>query len=244
MSDGCPHCRRLAEENAQLAEKYTQARELNLALTTEHHEVLLEKSALKGKLAKVEQSSVTAEDIGYLLDLWLDLCATPRQRAIASIAIDGTRGKIARAALKSLTKGRREQRRDRCADAIRGKSLRPYLSFGQWYPADGKGRVWANDVEHALGSEKRIEEHAAFWEHVQSKPVEWRERQWQQAALVEQHYQSVYFDLWLNPEAVADREALVEPGLSVLPGTSVEIPQPKEKRPRLFVVPDPESEAA
>jgi hypothetical protein len=54
----------------------------------------------------------------------------------------------------------------------------------------------------------------------------------------------VYFDLWLNPEAVADREALVEPGLSVLPGTTVEIPQPKETRPRLFVVPDPESEAA
>jgi len=237
VSENCPTCRQLAEENAKLAERIS-------ALTVEHYEVIAEKYALKGQITKQNNSAEIAQDIGVLLDLWLELCATQRQQARASIAVDGARGKVVRVALKSLTKGKREQRRDRCADAIRGKSMRPWESFGEWFAQPGPKRRWKNDVEHALGSEKRIEEHAAYWERVQASPLEWREAQWQAAALVEQHYQSVYFDLWLDPESVADREALVEPGLSVLPGTSVELPQPKEKRPRLFAVPDHKEEAA
>jgi hypothetical protein len=237
VTDNCPHCRGYAVE----ADRLTK---LVSALTTENHEIILEKNALKGQITRLENSAPVVEDIGFLLDLWLELCATPRQRKIAAINVEGPRGKIARAALKTMTSGKREVRRERCADAIRGKCLRPYWSFGQWFASDGPKRIWKNDVEHALGSERLLEEHAGYWEFVQSKPLEWRERAWQAASLVEAHYQSLYFDLWLSPENVASREGLVEPGLSVLPGTFVEIPQVPEKRPRLFVVPNPESEEA
>lgn len=236
MSD-CPHCKSFAEENEKLT------RELS-GWISENRDLILEKNALKGQITKLTNSAPVVEDIAVLLELWLSLCATPRQRKLASINVDGPRAKVARAALKTMTSGKRQQRLDRCADAIRGKALRPYLSFGQWYASAGKGRVWSNDVEHALGSEKRIEEHAGYWEWVQARPLEWKERAWQASMGVEAHWRSVFFDALLTPNATADREALVEPGLSVIPGTFVELPQQPEKRPKLFVVPNPESEEA
>lgn len=228
-----------------MVENNAMAKEL-AAYRHENHKLILSNHALKGQDTKRRNEDELNESVVVILELWLELCVTPRGRKRTNIDLDSDRAETTRVALRLKTKGTPAQRCETCCDAVRGIALRPYEAYGQRFAAPANGRVRRCDIIHALGTDRRIEENAAYWQFVQAKPEEWKKAAWDRAREVEHHFASVYFDATLHPEALADREALVEPGLSILPGTSVPLPQPesKEPRPRLFVVPDHQEEAA
>lgn len=245
MSENCPGCRTFAEENGR------QHLEI-VGYQAEILHLVREKNALKRELANARQSEPLARDITAILKLWRALCSTKR----SSIELDGDRAKVVRAALKSKVTGTPKEKRRMCMDAVRGLALRPYVVNAQ-RKGTGKPEQRYAKIEHALGDEGRIEDHAGFYRMAQAKPLDWKFEAYSRAGDVEAHYR----DLWMSAaydeklkrtrdRLRADQEAVetlaAKTGFTVEQlGAAIEgRPVPSADKPRLFVVPDPESEAA
>lgn len=249
MSD-CPHCRTFAVENEKLTDEVSGL----LSLTRRQ---ALSEQALRRELKNARHAEPLARDITAILKLWRALCSTKR----SSIDLDGKRAAIARTALKSLTAAdpdatpeeQRRQRRRMCMDAVRGLALRPYVVNAQRKGAGTKDQRYAK-IEHALGDEGRIEDHAGFYRMAQAKPSEWHEQAYCAAADVSTRW----FDLWQSASYEAKLEQSRErlrndpaavKALAASSGFTVEQveasihgrPVPPADRPHLFLI---EGEAA
>lgn len=179
-------------------------------------------TGLKGKRTRQVNEEATAHDVIAILRTWKTLLA-PR----ASIDLEGARADIVRKALKTFTHGDRTQRRRTCMNAVRGLALRPYAGPRGRSASQEHGAQKRHEIRYALMDEEHIEEHAAFYLASLAKPLEWHDRAWTAAIDVEVRYRWMYFQAWkvqLRDQALAPVESI--------------------EKPRLFVVPDPEVEAA
>jgi hypothetical protein len=214
MSD-CPHCASFAAENGQLTEEVS-------ALTFLTRKQALSEQALRRELKQLRRSDPLAQDITAILKLWRALCSTKR----SSIDLDGDRAKVVRAALKSKVTGDRKEKRRMCMDAVRGLALRPYVVNAQRKGAGRPEQRYAK-IEHALGDEGRIEDHASFYRMALGSSLEWKDAAWAAARSAEDRWMDLYV------QAVFEESRAQRKAVAALP-----------VRPHLFVVPTPEVEAA
>lgn len=188
----CERCHLL---EAQLAENQTalQGRELQL------HRAGQVEVGLRNELTKVREESPDAEMITAILVHWRTELRGDKR---AAINLTGKRAGVVRTALKSYTRGKQEERVQACMEAISGLALRPYVGVkGGRVPTGTPDRRF-DDIEYALGSEKRIEDHRSYWQRAQASDVQRKLEAWQQITQVADRH----FELWMQATMAQDRE--------------------------------------
>lgn len=248
MSD-CPHCRTLSGENNRLMAELANAQ-------AEILKQISQKGALRAQRTKQLNADAINASVMAVLRTWRSLCS-PR----SSIAVTGKNAEAVRVAFVNYVKGSPRQRRHMLYDCVRGAALRPYdEGYGRRTanPAGshGKGATRRVTAAHIFASEDRIESFAGYWRFAQAQPIEWKERAWNAATAVEAQWQTLWFLDWTSNGDEHRRAREKDYGVADLdvpdslhlfldegPQEPAEVQGP-EVPTRLFVVPDPESEAA
>lgn len=152
--------------------------------------------ALRNELAKVREDEPEAQEIRAVLNHWKRRLGHPK----AKCPLTGKRAKVVRAALRSHSLAE-------LLEAVDGLALRPFAGPHGRHAILKPGDRRYDDVEHALGDEKRIQEHREFWARAQASSIEQRLQAWQSVAAVEQRYFDLYFEL-VGRDGVPEQQAL------------------------------------
>jgi len=102
--------------------------------------------ALRRELRTLRQDDPQSADIHHVFAEWQRLLGHPG----AKMPTDGSRWPVIRRALRSHTV-------QECIEALEGLALKPYVVNGKRMPSGPAAKRY-DDVDHALGDEKRIDQ--------------------------------------------------------------------------------------
>lgn len=193
----CPHCRVLAEQNAQLAEEASGLLKAQRYLAGEN-------SRLSSKSVDDDLRDPKKAPIIIVLENWAHLMGKRKDVLIGP----GTK----RWALTRQALSREEQMGEgmglkRCLMAIEGLACKPYVT-GHGRSASGRPSERFDDVKYALGDETRVDACLKYRaQAMDATEAEWFDA-WKAVDATQQLYFQVWLGKWTRDQTMAERKAV------------------------------------